>query len=173
MPLHKATCEVLEQALELIRSCETHYNHSPDAEASPIGRHIRHIIDHLWAFQHGMKTACIDYNQRHRDISLERDPAQASQALNDFIQWLKGADLPDKEITVISEISAKYVESATLSSNWQRELTYLINHTFHHVAYATLLAKSMGLDTANHLGIAPATASYLRDLEQSQCAQSR
>ena len=170
MPLRNATLEVLEQVQQLIRLSERVYSQQHAVAMSPIGTHIRHIIDHLWAFQEGTKTACIDYNSRHRETILENDPLLAEKAVMLFSQWLSEANLDTKSLTVISEISVSQCESTLMKSNINRELAYLINHTLHHIAYAKLLAKTLGIDVPDHLGVAPATASYLRAEKASACA---
>ncbi len=167
MPLRNAVCEALDQVLVLIELSKDHYNDIPESALSPIGKHVRHIVDHLWAFQKGIDTGCIDYNLRHRNSVLERDPLLAIEALEAFVQWLHCqwlhcTALPDQRIAVISEISVVGCEVAEVTSSLERELTYLINHTLHHVAYAGLLARNLGLKASERLGIAPATATYLR-----------
>ena len=170
MLLRNATCEALDQVLVLIEVSRDHYNQTPVSALSPIGKHVRHIIDHLWAFQKGVDNGCIDYNLRHRDTALERDPELAIAALNAFIQWLQPCVLPRHDITVISEISVSGCEVTEVTSSLERELAYLINHTLHHVAYASLLANNIGITTPEHLGVAPATATYLRSQESVGCA---
>ena len=131
---------------------------------------VRHIIDHVWAFQEGINTGVIDYNLRHRDTCLERDPQLALQALDDFVTWLNQAPNNNVELTVITEISVSHCESISTPSNSHRELAYLVNHALHHIAYANVLAKSIGLQPADYLGVAPATATYQRE-QNKTCAQ--
>lgn len=171
MPLRNATLEVVQQVIDLIGVSKTIYSKSHAASMSPIGTHMRHIIDHFWAFQEGVKTGCIDYNSRHRDTVLEQDSDLALKASHRFIEWLTEIDLDNKPLTVISEISVSQSESTLMKSNVNRELAYLINHTLHHIAYAKLLAKIQGISVPDHLGVAPATASYLRDQKASMCAR--
>ena len=171
MPLRNATCEAIEQVLELINSAHNHYSQSPDNQSASIGRHVRHIIDHFLAFRTGVASGCIDYNVRHRDSLYETQPQLAKETLTELADWLKNCELNQGDITVISEISVSHNESTRLTSNYQRELTYLINHTIHHVAYASLLARLAGIDTADYLGLAPATATHLREQAEAACAQ--
>jgi hypothetical protein len=170
MPLRNASLEALQQVLELVNIAGADYSRQAFADLQPIGTHVRHIIDHYWAFQQGMVSGSIDYNRRHRDTSLETDPQQATEALQLIYQWLDKHPLANPPITVICEISVSHNESATIDSCIERELVYLLNHTLHHVAYANLLAKSLGLNTPTHLGVAPATASFLRQRENRECA---
>lgn len=170
MPLRNATEAVVLQAQQLITLCQRVYTKPCELAMSPIGTHVRHIIDHLWAFQDGHKTACIDYNTRRRDTALERDPALADRAITQFLAWFNDANLDNRGLTVISEISIHQCESTLMKSTINRELAYLINHSLHHVAYAKLIAKAHGIAVPEQLGIAPATATYLRKQQAKQCA---
>lgn len=171
MPLRNSVLEALHQVLELIDLVDDDYSRIPKTALSPIGKHVRHIVDHLWAFQEGMRTGCVDYNVRHRDTALETEPKFAENALHKFIAWFKAESLQRQDITVISEISASHLEQVRIPSSINRELAYLINHTLHHVAYASVLARSMGIAVPQYLGTAPATASYLRAQGKAPCAQ--
>jgi len=171
LPLRNATLETLDQVMEIIDLVSDHYLAESTISSSPIGRHVRHITDHLLAFQSGISSGCIDYNLRRRDTAFEYDPAFAKKTLANFTHWLKSAPLDKQTVTVVSEISVSHSESAKLTSTLDRELMFQINHTLHHVAYIRAIAKSLGLDIPAYLGVAPATASYLRERESSQCAQ--
>jgi uncharacterized damage-inducible protein DinB len=162
MPLRNASLEALQQVLDMVDIAGADYSRQTFADLQPIGTHVRHIIDHYWAFQQGLVSGSIDYNRRHRDTSLETDRQQATEALQMIYQWLQKQDLANRPIIVVCEISVSQKESASIESCVDRELVYLLNHTLHHIAYANLLAKSLGLKTPRHLGVAPATASFLR-----------
>lgn len=171
MPLRNATLETLEQVLEIIAVVDADYTTMADVSPSPIGRHVRHIVDHLLAFREGAMSGCIDYNVRRRDSAFESDSNFAADTVKGFMAWLRSASLEEREVTVISEISVSHSETVNITSTINRELAYQINHTLHHIAYIRVLARAIGLDVPEHLGVAPATASYLRSLEKSQCAQ--
>lgn len=171
MPLRNATLEVVQQAEQLISLSKVVYSKPTTVAMSPIGTHMRHIIDHLWAFQEGLQTGCVDYNLRHRDTVLESDSDLAIKAVSRFSEWLNTINLDNKPLTVISEISVSHCESTLMKSNLNRELAYLISHTLHHMAYAKLLAKLHGIEVPDHIGIAPATATYLRGQKVSACAR--
>ena len=170
MTLHNAIIEALQQVLELIDVAQHRYNETPELALSPIGKHVRHIVDHFWAFQEGITTGQVDYNLRHRETALEQEPQLAINAIEEFNRWLKLQSTDNGELTVISEFSVSQTESITTPSNIHRELVYLINHTLHHAAYAVVLAKGMGLEPPAYIGVAPATASYMR-AQQAECVQ--
>ena len=164
--LLEATVDVLEQLKSLVNSTtELNYNIPSDHTTSGIGRHVRHILDHFVALQHGWEHGHVDYNRRERNGLIEDDPALAIAKIDDFIDWLSNATLYEKPLSMESEISLDETQSLEFPTFFSRELCYLINHTMHHIAYAALLAKQLGIHLGDHIGIAPSTASYLRRLQ--------
>jgi len=130
------------------------------------GKHVRHVLDHFLAFLPAHKEGVLDYNTRNRDSIVEKDWQEAKTQLNDIVEILKTLPVDEKNLKIISEIDVCDSKSDTFSSNTSRELLYLINHTMHHAAYIKLVAKGCGITLPDHIGIAPSTASYLRDIEK-------
>lgn len=158
-----ATLEVLQQVKKLIDSCETEaYARPCEYSMSSVGQHIRHILDHFLVFQQGLDDGCINYNLRSRGNIVESNPQAALQKIAALREWFKDVDLQNRSIQVISEISVSQINDMNLHSNIQRELIYIINHTIHHIAYASLVANHLCQKVDVNLGIAPATATYLR-----------
>lgn len=170
MTLHNAVKEALGQVLTLIASSRSVYNESHPKVQSPIGKHIRHILDHFWSMEVGMQTGLIDYTMRHRNTAIESDADIAYQATEKLLVWLDKLPEDNPSLQVVNEVSVTSQETLTSDTNVERELIYLINHTVHHVAYASLVANLHEIEIPKHLGIAPATATYLRE-EQAACAR--
>jgi uncharacterized damage-inducible protein DinB len=162
MPLRNATCEALDQVVALVKLTRHQYTAEPGAGLSPIGTHIRHIVDHFWALQCGLESQYVDYNRRHRGTRIETDPDMATQALLALRTWVLSITRQPVTFTVVSETSISREQTAQTTSTLERELIYLINHTVHHIAYTTLLARSLNIDIPEHFGLAPATATHLR-----------
>ncbi|WP_406609804.1 DinB family protein [Agarivorans sp. JK6] len=163
--LRDATVEALQQVQQLVEASDGALYNQPSVHSeSGIGRHVRHILDHFLALQHGLDKGSIDYNSRHRDSDIENDPSLALQLIDQLCNWFlhPQSSIDERPIKVESEISLKQQQSMQFDSSLSRELCYLINHTVHHVAYAKLVAKELGLSIDNNMGIAPSTASYLR-----------
>ncbi|PKH03054.1 hypothetical protein CXF72_08170 [Psychromonas sp. MB-3u-54] len=163
--LREATVEALLQVQQLVvASGGERYNQPSLHSESGIGKHVRHILDHFLALQQGAVNGNIDYNSRHRDSEIENDAELALQLINELIAWFLPPDseLQERAVKVESEISLKQQQNRLFDSSLSRELCYLINHTVHHVAYAKLVAKELGILVDDAIGIAPSTASYLR-----------
>jgi uncharacterized damage-inducible protein DinB len=162
--LSNANVEVLNQLKELISLCESIYVKSPDSQHAGIGQHVRHVLDHYRAFKLGVDDKCVDYNLRTRNSHEETDSLVAQHNIDELIIWLQSYSGDYLELTVISEISLREAKTESMNSNTERELLYLINHSIHHMAYASLLASSKGIELPRHIGLAPGTASYEREL---------
>ncbi|MFT6925674.1 MAG: hypothetical protein ACJAZP_001263 [Psychromonas sp.] len=163
--LREATVEALLQVQQLVIASEGKYYNQPSIHSeSGIGKHIRHILDHFLAFQQGLINDHIDYNSRHRDSEIENDAGLALQLIKQLIEWFKQphAELKERAVKVESEISLKQQQNMLFDSSLSRELCYLINHTVHHLAYAKLVAKELDIQVDEVIGIAPGTATYLR-----------
>lgn len=126
------------------------------------GRHIRHILDHLLALREGMESGILDYNRRNRESIIERDPQAATQQLQELRAWLEQQGKFEGSIEIISEADVGSTVNIEMPSTVQREVLYIINHTIHHAAHIKLMGKHMGIEFPEHIGLAPATATYFR-----------
>lgn len=168
--LNSALHEAVEQVIELIDLTADIYSQTSGVASSSIGKHVRHILDHLLAYQKGVESGCLDYNVRNRQTELESQPGLATAHLKEFLHWLECAPEDSFELSVVSEVSTRSSFNVQLQSNSHRELVYLVNHSYHHIALATAVARSLNVATPDRLGVAPATATYLRQTSQV-CAQ--
>ena len=126
------------------------------------GKHVRHILDHFLAFLSITDDGILNYNIRNRESALETDWNVAQTQLNDIINSFKSENIEERKLRVISEIDVSDTLNQEFKSNSFREILYLINHTLHHTAYISLLAKNCDIALPEHIGIAPSTASHLR-----------
>lgn len=129
-----------------------------------VGRHFRHVYDHFNAVFAGSGSGVVDYNHRQRESDVERDMGLSQSSLEKIIAACLGLDgaYLSNTIEVISEVSCSTEKSYRFTSNIERELLYLINHTVHHLAYVKLLLKGADIALPETIGIAPSTATYLR-----------
>ncbi len=135
-----------------------------------IGAHVRHVHDHFKALLSGLETGCVDYNQRRRSSPAETDITLCEQEHRNILSALAASESVPTRLTIISEIDCFTIENTALPSTVERELLYLINHTIHHVAIIKLILSHHGIETPGYLGLAPSTASYMREM-QALCAQ--
>jgi hypothetical protein len=129
-----------------------------------IGRHVRHVTDHVQALLDGARRDQIDFNYRTRNSATEHDTAAALALIAQQkmrIDSLRSLDL-NRAVLVLSEISFDASLSRSFHSSVAREVVYLINHTIHHAAYIKLLLANREFALPAHIGLAPCTASHVR-----------
>ena len=161
--LRNAVIEALTQMSSLVVVAQKASNPTANVYAdSGVGRHVRHVADHFRAFESGIVTGTIDYNERRRESELEQCANLGLAEIQEIRENLKFVQASFQTVSVESEISCIQRDSRLCESTFDRELMYLINHTIHHVAYASLLLQQFGLTPDASLGYAPATATFLR-----------
>ena len=129
-----------------------------------VGRHIRHVTDHIQALVDGAQTGTIDFNFRTRDSDTERSPQHALGLIEQQqrrLQQLSGRDI-EQAVVVISEMSFDQSLSRGFQSTLAREVLYLINHTIHHAAYVKIMLQQHQVMLPAEIGLAPCTMSYER-----------
>ncbi|EAR08207.1 DinB family protein [Reinekea blandensis] len=157
-----ANNDVLDQLALLIELTRPVYRETAEGAQASIGQHVRHILDHYRAVKTGIEENCIDYNRRHRNSPVEHCPESALETINELKHWLSTGAFTNNDIAVISEICLNTTQSERLHSNLSRELLYLINHSIHHMAYSSVLAKQLNINLPAHIGLAPGTRTHLR-----------
>lgn len=176
--LNKSLLATLTQIGEILDVVST----LPAAQRSTVyvqshaGVHVRHVIDHVQAFLAGLQTGEIDYNVRHRNSPSEMDPEFAAAQLLAIMGECEALEnlhcAPPEELLVTSEIDCLTTHTEKFRSNAAREVLYLINHTIHHAAYIRLLLQGCDLELSSHIGIAPCTATFRRESQQSTTTES-
>ena len=127
-----------------------------------IGSHVRHVTDHMVALLRLSESDTVDYNLRSRNSPTETDIAYALTHINDLIQQVDTVEFGPREVVCVSEIDVREAKSAAIPSTADREALWVFNHTIHHIALIKTLAEQAGLEFDANLGVAPATASFLR-----------
>ncbi len=99
---------------------------------SSIGMHVRHIIEFYQCMLKGVSTSSINYDARERNLRIESDIEYARTILAECIHEIESI-LENKELILMTsqDLSSDYFRIPT---NSYRELTYLIEHTIHHMA---------------------------------------
>lgn len=155
--------EVLEQAARLLdRLTDSEYaNGGGTAGRSPIGAHLRHVLDHYRALTDGLSTGHIDYEARNREAPLERDRALARVEVARLINALEKVAAQPEARDVL--VNLRSVADPEAGPDWsrstpKRELQFLVSHTVHHFALIRNLLTGMSIDPGEEFGIAPSTA---------------
>jgi uncharacterized damage-inducible protein DinB len=175
--LREASIEAIDQIQHLLQALSSDdYCCYTEFSSSTIGAHVRHVVDHYLALQVAVTgTAAIpriDFNLRHRHSAVERDVCAATATLAELSEWLRTTGLDDGPVEVESEVSLSTNCNKVFRSTLSRELCYLINHTVHHSAYMSVIARQLGARVENTVGIAPATGSHLRAVASRKTAEA-
>lgn len=165
--------EVIEQGEQFLQTVSTDsYKKvlSPYFSSSS-GEHMRHILDHFISLMNGYKTSLVDYDLRNRKSNIESDHEQALSQLTEFKQWVLSLDtnILKDALTIKTEVSVSDTQPALLESTLARELIFVTSHAVHHFSIISIAMQLQDLSIDESFGIAPATATYLRNTDDS-CA---
>lgn len=137
---------------------------------SSAGAHMRHIIDHFLAIISGFESGLIDYDKRQRGGQLETEPMSAIAAFDQITYWLE--QLPDsllnQPVSLSTEISVSDKKVHIIETTIARELIFVSSHAVHHYAMISQISRAQGLQLSEYFGIAPATATFLRQQKLEQ-----
>jgi len=177
--------EALNQGVRLInRLNDEQYCFIPEPYVkSSIGQHFRHVIDVFFAVVK-RDGVLVDYDHRRRGAAVETERDQALKELGMIHSWMEGylnrADTlqaaSDERVSVKTEVTLEQTHSEVLPSSVARELVFTSSHAVHHYALISVIAKLQNITLEDGVGVAPATATFLRDEamqgdEHIACAQ--
>ena len=162
--------EVLTQAKNYLDTVSTfHYNEIIKPHfISSAGAHIRHIIDHYNAIIIGANSQFINYDVRERHNKVEKNPKAAFQTIMQIEQWLQQVT-PQQlsaQVTLSTEVSILSCKIEQVKTTIARELVFAASHAVHHYAMIAQIALTQQITLPPHFGVAPATATYLRQQTQ-------
>ncbi len=152
----------LQQGISLLEKLDdTLYNRRSEAcFNSTIGGHIRHNTDHYDCFLRGYREGSVDYDERTRDPSVEKQAHSACQLMKRIISALE--ELPDSQLDQPLQVKMDSGGADDWSgSTVRRELQFLLSHTIHHFALIATIARLEGVeDLPAHFGVAPSTIKH-------------
>jgi len=169
----KGSIEVIQQGEQFLKTVTpSSYNKilTPYFTSSS-GEHMRHIIDHFLSLKLSNKNSVVDYDLRNRKSDIESNKDFALQQLLIIKQWLLSLDeaILDLKLNIKTEVSLSEKHSALIISNFARELVFVTSHAVHHFSIISIAMQMQELTLDDSFGIAPATATHLRNTEDS-CA---
>lgn len=132
--------------------------------ASSAGAHMRHILDHYLALKDGLNQGLINYNKRNRYSSVESCPKTALLQWQKVEQWLKEVSQLDTDmlLTVVCETSVNKTQNTQTKSTLARELVFVSSHAVHHFSLLAVINSLLGNRDEINFGIAPSTATFVR-----------
>ncbi|MES2616913.1 MAG: hypothetical protein V4613_03490 [Bacteroidota bacterium] len=121
-----------------------------------IGSHTRHIIEFYKQLVKAEENGNIDYDSRERNTAIESDKAMALHNIDSIISYFQSSTFDFSLIYTVTTNHTVY------SSSLGRELTYLAEHTVHHLALIRLIAEADGYEfnKTEKFGIAESTQRF-------------
>lgn len=164
--------EAIDQGIRLL-DCVTdaQYRHlAVPYVRSSIGQHFRHVVDMFLAISNRRDVTLIDYDARRRGAKIETCRETATKELKVVKSWMSDrlVELDQGtlgmliDVAIKTEVTIEATHSVELRSTMLRELVFTSSHAVHHYALISVIAKIQGVNLEPELGVAPATATFLR-----------
>ena len=163
----------LQQGIDLLVDIDdaTYRKKVEIAFGGTLGGHVRHNLDHYLNFLDGVETGEIDYESRQRDHSIESDRQYAIERSREICSRLGALAESgrDRELRIRMEGENADKRTRWAMSSVSRELEFLLSHTIHHYALASIMCRLSGVNPSRDFGVAPSTLRHRRNT--SRCAQ--
>ncbi|HEY4288480.1 MAG TPA: hypothetical protein VGN00_15355 [Puia sp.] len=131
---------------------------------STVGSHVRHLIEFYVELIKGYDSGCVNYDQRNRDELIESHRWVAMEKLEEIARTIARSD---KELMLITDVTAGEDGPLEVRTNYFRELIYNLEHTVHHMALLRV-----GIGAVSSLVLPPAFGVAMSTLKFRQtCAQ--
>jgi uncharacterized damage-inducible protein DinB len=156
--LKAANCLALGQLIDLLNLLpeEVYQTRLTALHNHSVGQHVRHIIEFYQCLLASPARGRVCYDARARDPRIEGTLAYALECAHAQVEQLTGP-LADTALWIESHTPAE-----AQASSLARELSYLVEHTVHHLAMIKIGLDQhfpdLGLPA--ELGVAPSTLRY-------------
>lgn len=150
---------ILQQGQSFLSSLsDEQYNYNSVQQPSSIGKHIRHILDHFMAVEHGLEAGVINYEHRHRGGEIESSKQLAISVFEHLTSWFESLpnDIMTHPVEVIADIGVGAIHEQHIPSTVGRELMFACSHATHHYALLKLFVD-INTDNIAGFGVAPST----------------
>jgi hypothetical protein len=126
---------------------------------STVGQHVRHIVEFYQCLLKGQENELVNYDARERNIQIEVDKDFTIALLEDIKKHL-GDLKTDYPLSLKTQFGAD--EAVCVPSSFYRELTYLIEHTIHHLAIIKIGLNEMypEIKIPQNFGVAHSTIRF-------------
>lgn len=159
--LQQTNIEIIDQLIDLLNdvNLKVYKDALQPLHFSTVGQHVRHITEFYLCALKGYENGIVDYDARERNILIEIDKDFTVKILENVKYQLKTLQL-DRNLTLKSKFGGN--ESLEISSSFFRELTYLIEHTIHHLAIIKIGLNEVypEIEIPKNFGVAHSTIRY-------------
>jgi uncharacterized damage-inducible protein DinB len=159
--LQQTNIEIINQLTDLLNDIEsvTYKEALRPLHFSTIGQHVRHITEFYLCALKGYENGIVNYDARERNILIEIDKDFTIKTLENVKQQLQFLN-SDRNLTLKSKFGGN--EAIEIPSSFFRELTYLIEHTIHHLAIIKIGLNEVypEINIPKNFGVAHSTIRY-------------
>ena len=161
--LQASAKELLSQLKEIIRNCkeEDFSKPLPVLSDSTFGQHVRHTLEFFICLFDAKNDGIINYDNRKHDKFIETDIALAISVIESIQEFLS-EQTNDFVISFEANYTLKEGEIQKMSSSFNRELAYNIEHAIHHMALLKVAVNQTlnYIDLPENFGVATSTVRY-------------
>ena len=161
--LKASATELLDQLKDIIRNCkeEDFSKPLPVLSNSTFGQHVRHTLEFFLCLFDAKNEGLINYDNRRHDKFIETDSSLAVSVI-ESIQDFLGNQAEDFPISFEANYTLKEGELQKMSSSFNRELAYNIEHAIHHMALLKVAVnQSLSyIPLPDNFGVATSTIRY-------------
>jgi hypothetical protein len=159
--LQETNIQIITQLTDLLDNIESsvYKDALRPLHYSTTGQHVRHITEFYLCLLKGYKTGVVDYDARERNLLIEIDKDFTIETLENVIQDLRKLK-SDKSLILKSSFGGD--EAMEIPTSFFRELTYLIEHTIHHLAIIKIGLNEVypEVEIPKNFGVAHSTVRY-------------
>ncbi len=159
--LQQTNCVIINQLIDLLNDIDVlvYRDSLQPLHDSSIGQHVRHITEFYLCALNGYENGIVDYDARERNPTIENDKNFTIQTLENIKYQLTTLDT-DRNLILKSKFGGD--ECLEIPSSFFRELTYLIEHTIHHLAIIKIGLNEVypEIKIPKNFGVAHSTLRY-------------
>jgi uncharacterized damage-inducible protein DinB len=159
--LQQTNIEIIDQLIDLLNDIDStvYKNALQPLHFSTVGQHVRHITEFYLCALKGHGSGIVDYDARERNLLIEIDKDFTVETLGNVKHQLKKLN-SDQNLVLKSKFGGD--EAMEISSSFFRELTYLIEHTIHHLAIIKIGLNEVypEINIPKNFGVAHSTIRY-------------
>lgn len=168
--LKKTTDEIISQIIDVATKLSNEEYSRPLSllHGSSIGKHVRHIIEFYDCLLGGYETGIVDYDAREHNALLENDKMLAVKTLTETQEKIN--NYSEKPLMLSVNFSDQAEKANFISSSYERELIYNIEHVVHHAAIIKIALKNSfpQVIVPDNFGIAYSTVRFNKKQQEEE-----
>ena len=163
MQLKNACLNILGQLADVVHQMDEKdfCRPSPTLSQSTVGQHLRHTVEFFICLEQGVEKGLVNYDKRNHDKLIESDKFIALAAIDRIREFVSNQHT-DHPLQLEVGYDCNNDDCQTISTNYQRELTYNIEHAVHHMAIMKIGIREVAayVTLSTDFGVAVSTIRY-------------